>query len=1319
MEHYHILERIGEGSFGKVYRGRRKYSGHIVALKFVSKQGKSVRDLDNLRQEIRILQQMNHCNIIAIMDSFETNREFCMVTEYAQGELYQVLKDEQSLSECEIRKIAIQLIRALHVLHLNNIIHRDMKPQNILIGSKQQIKLCDFGFARAITHDTSLMKSIKGTPLYMAPELLQEKPYNYTVDLWSLGVILYELAVGKPPFYTERIVQLIQMIVRDEVDYPSTMSAELRSFLQGLLNKDPTKRLKWSEILEHPFVQETPEQLQMRLQIERHARSLPRFFRGNELHKAMVDENEVQSKPSIECLHAFGKWTTCDTSTGEHHSRLPHPCHTANGQPLSADVISKCDPPLYYDSVGRMHSALLENFVGVCDQINREVDTKSVDLSLTNALSLLPSIPNHSLSSGILTRIGLLLHFQYCSLTLKKMYGVFEYEDVLKSNDIIRRFLTGLVIKSEEIIADKEQVSDVIYKSMRCCMLCTAAINNAGIEVAGRLNYHEFCEGDIDVIALVLTKQDDIVAKSHAKTVKWLGSMIDQSRDMTTLLTVVCTSRLIQNLCNILHASLARFPGSESATKEKRLLPYVLLALATLVQPYANCWDPVKLFPMINLVHDDGVPLESNNLQDVKRAHELRVEVHAEVGSQLCDCGASELVELLENEIGARVRPKVGNGDDPDKSDETEDAAATQSIIYCILKILAHACEASSSLSKKLIATKDVFQKHCDTDVLSVVLRGTQSKCLRPIEQHFATELLTFILRQEILSNRQTWRCAQTLFPQFLGARDVVLLSTLCAFFAEVMNTCNVDKSIASIVGDTNASKPHEKEVWNLVVHGAITQRVADAVFRLFNTNIADFVKRSSETHTLTCHNFRAQGVMDSGVVLLLRVAVKALSQAEETKMFLAVLEHSRLWDVFDQMMANGGNNLLSFWGLVSFLKLLRIMLELQYDVAQVRIAVNRHVLPHLINLLDLEHIKCLIFWPEAAGGGSNAVRALVHATIKVLGVSLAHNKSEELLISTHEILYNAKCLPKLLGILQFVCSTESAQFKMSALELPTSFLLHLVTSSKRFASQFVENNGIRVIKECGMLGSRCSSSLIVDTLSIVIQLACTSEANCNYIRTADLFSELGQMLEHPESMVRTKTLDCIGNLCRHSTTFYQRFAIPFADSPASKTILDLIIRGLSEPHGHVRRSACFAIGNAAFHSDDLYHLLRSAIPALVQNLHDDDDKTRADAGRALGNFVRNSNKLCGDLCAYQVPSELLKLAMVETSLPSRQSILFSLGNLCFYPKCVEVFAKAEPNFTKNLEHFYDEVIGDEESRRNIRRIISMIETPDAEGAEV
>lgn len=189
-----------------------------------------------------------------------------MVTEYAQGELFQVLEDDRCLPEDEIRKIAIQLIQALHVLHTNGIIHRDMKPLNILIGSKQQVKLADFGFA--FTHDANLLAPVIGNPLYMAPELIQERPYTYTVDLWSLGVVLFELATGRPPFYTDRILSLIQMIVNEPVRYPSTMTPAFQHFLARLLNKDPSRRLSWPAILNHPFIVETPEQLDARLTLE-------------------------------------------------------------------------------------------------------------------------------------------------------------------------------------------------------------------------------------------------------------------------------------------------------------------------------------------------------------------------------------------------------------------------------------------------------------------------------------------------------------------------------------------------------------------------------------------------------------------------------------------------------------------------------------------------------------------------------------------------------------------------------------------------------------------------------------------------------------------------------------------------------------------------------------------------------------------------------------------------------------------------------------------------------------------------------------------
>uniref|UniRef100_A0A7S1QPG5 non-specific serine/threonine protein kinase n=1 Tax=Neobodo designis TaxID=312471 RepID=A0A7S1QPG5_NEODS len=259
LEDYHVVELIGEGGFGKVYRARRRGTGLVVAMKFIVKKGKNEKELRSLRQEIDILTSLNHDNIVMLLDAFETQTEFVVVMEYAKGELFEVLEDDRSLPEEQVRGIAKQLVRALQYLHSKRIIHRDMKPQNILVGRNGTVKLCDFGFARAMSCNTMVLTSIKGTPLYMAPELVQEQSYTHTADLWSLGCILYELYYGQPPFYTNSIYTLIQQIVRDPVKFPEPISPAFKSFLQGLLTKNASARLNWPGLATHPFVAETPE----------------------------------------------------------------------------------------------------------------------------------------------------------------------------------------------------------------------------------------------------------------------------------------------------------------------------------------------------------------------------------------------------------------------------------------------------------------------------------------------------------------------------------------------------------------------------------------------------------------------------------------------------------------------------------------------------------------------------------------------------------------------------------------------------------------------------------------------------------------------------------------------------------------------------------------------------------------------------------------------------------------------------------------------------------------------------------------------------
>ncbi|XP_061712136.1 serine/threonine-protein kinase fused isoform X2 [Cydia pomonella] len=254
MENYDIISFVGEGSFGRVFKAKNKETDVVVALKVIRKKGRSSKDLKNLRQECDIQRTLEHPNIIRMIDSFDTESELVVVTEYAEKELHSILAKEGCLNEEQVKKITWDLVSALYYLHSHRVLHRDLKPQNVLLDSSGCAKLCDFGLARIMTNSTHILTSIKGTPLYMAPELIDEKPYDHQADLWSLGCIVYELMAGQPPFCTMSILQLVRMIRHKPVQWPSFISKEARSFLQGLLHKDPMKRMTWPDILAHPFV---------------------------------------------------------------------------------------------------------------------------------------------------------------------------------------------------------------------------------------------------------------------------------------------------------------------------------------------------------------------------------------------------------------------------------------------------------------------------------------------------------------------------------------------------------------------------------------------------------------------------------------------------------------------------------------------------------------------------------------------------------------------------------------------------------------------------------------------------------------------------------------------------------------------------------------------------------------------------------------------------------------------------------------------------------------------------------------------------------
>ncbi|CAG9863595.1 unnamed protein product [Phyllotreta striolata] len=257
MDKYEVIGTLGEGSFGRVYKAKQLSSGEFVALKVISKRGRSAKELKGFRRECEIQRDLHHPNIIQMLDSFETENEIVVITEFAHTELTSVLGKVGYLPEEKVQKIVWDLVSALYYLHSNRVLHRDLKPQNILLDINNIAKLCDFGFARNMSTGTHVLTSIKGTPLYMAPELIDEKPYDYTADLWSLGCIIYELLMGTPPFCTSSILHLIRLIKYEHIQWDTLstfLSQNCTSFLKGLLQKNPSKRITWNEILVHPFI---------------------------------------------------------------------------------------------------------------------------------------------------------------------------------------------------------------------------------------------------------------------------------------------------------------------------------------------------------------------------------------------------------------------------------------------------------------------------------------------------------------------------------------------------------------------------------------------------------------------------------------------------------------------------------------------------------------------------------------------------------------------------------------------------------------------------------------------------------------------------------------------------------------------------------------------------------------------------------------------------------------------------------------------------------------------------------------------------------
>jgi len=239
---------IGKGSFSKIYRGINDNHDDI-AVKIIKK--KKINE-KLVSREITLLKTVAHINIVKLIDVFVSENKYYLILEYCHnGDLKQFVKNK-CLDEADILNFMTQIKNGLEYLHKNNITHRDLKPQNILVTENNILKISDFGFAKF--HTENLSQTMCGSPLYMAPEILTYKNYTDLADLWSVGVIMYELFFNKTPVNGKNIYDLVRNIKKYNFSViNNNISKQALILLDGLLKIHPKNRLSWKNFFNHSW----------------------------------------------------------------------------------------------------------------------------------------------------------------------------------------------------------------------------------------------------------------------------------------------------------------------------------------------------------------------------------------------------------------------------------------------------------------------------------------------------------------------------------------------------------------------------------------------------------------------------------------------------------------------------------------------------------------------------------------------------------------------------------------------------------------------------------------------------------------------------------------------------------------------------------------------------------------------------------------------------------------------------------------------------------------------------------------------------------